>query len=352
MRQMPIAINPMVSAVSSSSDCPTNESALRNCIKALGERLISLHHQSDVWTVLVVVGVVLEVVVLIKEYRDELIDFRHGFVHAPQKPSFKLLLFGMFGVVLVAGGIMGELLTGVKIQNKEEQLARANEALVNLVELNVLSKATQLRIDLDNSIKEGKATATRLEGAQKKAVADATATGTRLEAAQEKALASEAKLQSDIQMDELRLAADQSGHILWYHLFGRLKGQRPAHVEVICARGSRRETRLFAEKLSDSLSGLGWPSGISEKIWDRSPTTADVTVFNKWADGEVNGFHDLWGEPEPSEARVLVSRFGMSTADATRLLMLTLAIGGTLKKDPDLPENSFRILVADPTKKQ
>ncbi|MGA2355740.1 MAG: hypothetical protein ABSG02_14690 [Terriglobales bacterium] len=146
-----------------------DEATLRACIENLGSRLVSLHHWSDLWTVLVVVGVAFEVIVLIVVYLAERHDFRRGFVHAPDKPSFKLLLFELFGVVLVTGGIMGELVVGMKVQHIEVQLAQANEDLINLVESTALSRADQLRTTLDNSIATGKETIATLRDEEKKA---------------------------------------------------------------------------------------------------------------------------------------------------------------------------------------
>ena len=96
-----------------------DESALKVLISNLEGSRATLDSWLFVFTLLVVVGVVLEVVFVIWEYRDELHDWRRGIIHPPEKPSIALLVFGLFGAGLVAIGVTGELYIGAKIGAKE-----------------------------------------------------------------------------------------------------------------------------------------------------------------------------------------------------------------------------------------
>ena len=81
-----------------------DESALKILLDNLEMSRSSLHGWLHFWTFLVVVGVALEVVFVIWEYRELLHDFRRGIVHPPEKPSVLLLVLGLLGAGLVAVG--------------------------------------------------------------------------------------------------------------------------------------------------------------------------------------------------------------------------------------------------------
>src|ERR1700690_4114034 len=79
--------------------CPSwnssmDESALRIALASLEDCSSSLHWWLGFWTFLVVAGVALELVFVIWEYRDDLGDFKRGFVHPPHKPSVLLFVLG------------------------------------------------------------------------------------------------------------------------------------------------------------------------------------------------------------------------------------------------------------------
>ena len=57
----------------------TDESALRSALASLDDSSSSLHWWLGFWTLLVAVGVVLEVVFVVWEYCDELHDFKRGY---------------------------------------------------------------------------------------------------------------------------------------------------------------------------------------------------------------------------------------------------------------------------------
>jgi len=104
-----------------------DESALKILIESLDICRSSLDSWLSFFTSLVTIGVVLEVVFVVWEYRDDLHDWRRGFVHPPFKPSVVLLLFGLFGATLVAVGVAGEWLIGAKIGAVETRIRKAND---------------------------------------------------------------------------------------------------------------------------------------------------------------------------------------------------------------------------------
>jgi hypothetical protein len=110
-----------------------DESALRILIANLDVSRSSFHWWLEFFTALVVAGVVLEVVFVVWEYREDLHDFRRGIVHPPNKPSVLLLVFGLFGASLVAIGVAGEFREEAKIEGVETQIRKANDELYILL---------------------------------------------------------------------------------------------------------------------------------------------------------------------------------------------------------------------------
>ena len=111
----------------------TDESALRIALASLDECNSSLHWWLGFWTVLVVVGVALELVFVVWEYVDELHDFRRGIVHPPDRPNRLLFALGFFATGLVALGVGGELYAESKIATLETCVRKGNDALFLLL---------------------------------------------------------------------------------------------------------------------------------------------------------------------------------------------------------------------------
>ncbi|HXP68804.1 MAG TPA: hypothetical protein VOA88_05930 [Candidatus Dormibacteraeota bacterium] len=110
-----------------------DESALKILLDNLERSRSSLHGWLDFWTLLVVVGVALEVVFVIWEYAEDLHDFRRGIVHPPEKPIILLFVLGLLGAGLVAVGVAGELYIGVKAGQVETEIRKANELRISLL---------------------------------------------------------------------------------------------------------------------------------------------------------------------------------------------------------------------------
>jgi hypothetical protein len=110
-----------------------NDPALKMLLDTLESSRSSLDSQLFVWTLLVVIGVTLEVVFVVWEYREELHDFQRGITHPPDKPSTWLLLFGLFGASLVAAGVSGELYMDARIGSVETAIRKANDDRASLL---------------------------------------------------------------------------------------------------------------------------------------------------------------------------------------------------------------------------
>jgi len=127
--------------VSSSWSLPNDELALKNELNRLASSWSSLDSWLKFWILLVVVGVSIELVVILVEYRHELRDFRRGVMHTPDKPSSWLLGFALLGAGLVAIGVAGEFFIHIEAGKVETEMRDATSSLVAIVN----GKAEELR---------------------------------------------------------------------------------------------------------------------------------------------------------------------------------------------------------------
>src|SRR5579864_3954006 len=110
-----------------------DESALRMAIANLEASRSSFHFRLELFTALVVAGVVFEVIFVVWEFREDLHDFRRGIVHPPDKPNPWLLVFGLFASSLVAVGVAGEFREEANIESMESKIRIANDELYLLL---------------------------------------------------------------------------------------------------------------------------------------------------------------------------------------------------------------------------
>jgi len=110
-----------------------NESALRTLLDNLDASRSSLHGLLHVFTFLVVVGLGFDLFVILKEFRDDLKEFRRGEIHPPERPSLLLLILGLVGTALIVIGVAGELYVDVKAGKVETDIRAANDALLGLI---------------------------------------------------------------------------------------------------------------------------------------------------------------------------------------------------------------------------
>jgi hypothetical protein len=82
-------------------------SSLARDLDNLEKSWSSIDSSLSFWTILVVVGVAVELLVIITEYAHDWRDFKRGTIHSPDKPSILIFGFGFLGAALVAIGVAG-----------------------------------------------------------------------------------------------------------------------------------------------------------------------------------------------------------------------------------------------------
>jgi hypothetical protein len=104
--------------------------ALSNALNNLDQSWSALDWWSNFWTFLVVLGVLVELLVLSREYWDDLFDFWTGIIVPPHKPSTSLFLLGLLGAGLVAIGVAGEFWIHIKAGKVETEMRDLTKKLV------------------------------------------------------------------------------------------------------------------------------------------------------------------------------------------------------------------------------
>ena len=210
-----------------------DESARKILISNLDRSRATLDSWLLVFTLLVVIGVVLEVVFVIWEYRDDLHDWRRGIVHPPERPSITLLAFGLFGAGLVAIGVSGELYIGARISAVETRIRDANDRRATL-----LSKLAG----------DAKVSAEKAEGAARRATDEADDMA-RQAAALSQYLAVAANLVNPRHLDRARFLQ-------------LMKGQPKAVAYIRYEQD--KEAEILAKQLNLALGpqGLGWQTTV------------------------------------------------------------------------------------------
>src|SRR6266849_4085081 len=83
-------------------------SAVERAINNLESSWRSLDNWLTFWIALVVLGLVIEVFVILKEHRDADKEYLRKSIRSPAKPSVWMLLFHLLGTGLIAIGVAGE----------------------------------------------------------------------------------------------------------------------------------------------------------------------------------------------------------------------------------------------------
>ena len=159
----------LATLISLSWNLPNDELALKNELSRLELSWSSLDIWLNFWTLVVVVGVAVELVVIIVEYRHAVRDFRRGIVRPPDRPSRLILAFGLLGAGFVAIGVAGEFFIHTKAGRVETEMRDATGSLVAIVNGKASKSeqdAAQLRTDLERAKGETKAAEAKLEKEQ------------------------------------------------------------------------------------------------------------------------------------------------------------------------------------------
>jgi hypothetical protein len=135
-------------------DTSTLASALDNLEKSSS----SLDGWLNFWTILVVVGVAVELVVLLSEYTHDWSEFKRGTIHSPERPSVLIFGLGFLGAGMVAIGVAGEFRVHVKAGKIESDMRSASRELVALADREAkdagdrAAKADLARVQLEASM--------------------------------------------------------------------------------------------------------------------------------------------------------------------------------------------------------
>jgi hypothetical protein len=133
--------------IQAASALPTDFSALESSISALETEIEALETKSIFWehlvlwfTALVVIGVAMEFWVICRERRDDMGAWRRGVIIPPERPSTAKFIIELVSLVLITGGIFGELGVGIKVtsingvlRGKSAELRSKSNQLVALV---------------------------------------------------------------------------------------------------------------------------------------------------------------------------------------------------------------------------
>jgi hypothetical protein len=109
-------------------------SALESRILSLEISSRSLDNWLTFWIVLIVVGVAVEVITVVMEYRSELHEYLRGTIRSPEKPKIWMFALNLLGATLVAIGVAGEFSIHVQAGSVETNLRNANMELSVLFE--------------------------------------------------------------------------------------------------------------------------------------------------------------------------------------------------------------------------
>jgi hypothetical protein len=333
-----------------------DESSLRALIDSLNSQQTSLGNWLDIFSGLVVVGVLAEIVFVFWEYWGDRHDWQHGigFVWPPHPPSFSKLVWELIGVLLVSGGVAGEFVIDKEVGGVETSLRTANADLVFLLGRDVRDAADSLQLANQRlAVIEGKAG---------KLDERLNAAGLKVDAVSlkgEDVGKQEAQLQAEVEDADLIFAADASGHTLLPRLFNSLKFLHPAKLEIQYFIDAEPKTRLFAQKLGVAFKNdFGWTvlgnsPRLNEPIGMMVPGRDGITIFNKWYTSAAPlvigmGPEDVSSvEADPSffEKEIESACPGITKEEAQRLSTLAVALGARLEKEPAVGEDSLWIFI-------
>jgi hypothetical protein len=227
-----------------------DESALRSALASTNDCGSSLHWWLGFWTVWVVVGVGLELIVVGWEYVDELHDFRRGVVHPPDRPNRLLFALGFFATALVTLDVGGELYAESKIETVETCIRKGNDALFLL---------------LSKEAGDAQRSAARAEASEKALEIKASALTLRLEAASGQL--------TEVEHDTLALSPRwrllERGKDVFIKALKPFPGQR---VDITSCGSLDVDRFRLGQLFLDIFPKAGW-NPVENRTWLQCPTT-------------------------------------------------------------------------------
>lgn len=136
------AISWIVAKISASScNPPKDVDALVRLLSNLGNSRSGLEFTFGLFTLLVVIGVAIDVFIVVfeflknrSEYREALESWEGGKIPSPHRPRVKDVLIGLLGAVLVTVGVAGEFWYEERIGNADTCIQEADNARAGLLE--------------------------------------------------------------------------------------------------------------------------------------------------------------------------------------------------------------------------
>lgn len=142
-----------------------DETSLKLLIASLEAQRDALGFWLNLLSGMVAFGVIAEIAFVIREYSENMYDWRRGIVRVGDRPSRLWFVFELLGIALVSIGVAGEFFVDVKAGVLETHLRKANANLVLLLEQKVQDVATAAS-SAQGSANKAKAAA---KGSQEKA---------------------------------------------------------------------------------------------------------------------------------------------------------------------------------------
>ena len=243
--------------------------ALRSAIKALESRSNSLEPWLYFWVLLVVVGVAVEVILVVLEYREELEDFHRGTIHSPEKP--KKVKFGVetLAAILVVSGVAGELVIDIRAGKIQTDLRNKNANLIQLLE-GAAGTALNHAVEVEQSNKQ---LGLDLEAEHQKTAR------MRRDAEHEHLARVYAQLQFMRYVNRLAMASGWRVNTFDIARFKTLLKDKPKGIVDVRFIGDDDEARVLAGTIATSLgpNGAGWEvSGPAELTRETMGPVFDV----------------------------------------------------------------------------
>ncbi len=186
--------------IQSASSLPTDTSALESSVSALERQITALESSSipleqllPWFTGLVALGVAMEFWLIWRERFDEMEAWARGTIRSPERPSFTQFAVAILSVLLITGGIVGELWVGIKITSING-IPRSKNAELRSDSDQLLALVTQQAGDAAKSAKNARDEADSLKGDIKTAKEQSAAAESDLADALERTARAQAEL--------------------------------------------------------------------------------------------------------------------------------------------------------------
>lgn len=138
--------------IQSASNLPSDASALESAISTLEREITIIDSSSGRWeifltvfSIFVLVGVAMEIIVVLGQNRDETLAWQRATVLPPEKPSANKLKLEIASIALVSLGIAGEIGIGAwvshrngALRDKHSELRNKSDQLVGLLRLEAI----------------------------------------------------------------------------------------------------------------------------------------------------------------------------------------------------------------------